>query len=480
MKRSLVFKSMLFLALTVQITLFNGCSSNQQKAVKANPMKQYAADTKSEYSYEFYKTIEGDGYTTHILRMVSGQWLSTKEVKDPEWWHWVKIVVPDSLASDISLLFISGGDRYPEEPGDADKIIRAAAINTGALAIYLHNVPNQKTNFVGDDYGPRVEDELIAYGWRKFLEAGGGDESLEWLARLPMSRAAVRTMDTVTEYAQKKLNHKTDKFVVAGASKRGWTTWATAIADDRVVAIAPIVIDVLNVVPSFMHHWRAYGAWSPAVDDYVHEHIMEWMGSVEYQKLLDAVDPYSYREQLDLPKMMINASQDEFFLPDSWQFYWDDLVGEKNIRYVPNTGHSLDGTDAANTLVSFFHDIVTKTPRPVMDWKVVDGTIHAQTGPNSKPIAVKLWQVYNPDGRDFRNQMTNVKWTSTDIPIAADGKYVVSVDAPEKGWKGFMVEFEFKGEKVPLKLTSGIVVVPDTYPFSDYKPEKAFGTPLTK
>ena len=68
------------------------------------------------------------------------------------------------------------------------------------------------------------------------------------------------------------------RFVVSGASKRGWTTWTTAAVDRRVVAIAPAVIDLLNVVPSFTHHWQAYGAWSDAVKDYV-EQKGSWTGS---------------------------------------------------------------------------------------------------------------------------------------------------------------------------------------------------------
>ena len=99
---------------------------------------------------------------------------------------------------------------------------------------------------------------MIAYTWDKFLRTG--DE--RWPARLPMTKAVVRAMDAMTAFcasAGGRRRATVDRFVVAGASKRGWTTWTTAAVDPRVVAIAPIVIDVLNVEPSFEHHYRAYG-----------------------------------------------------------------------------------------------------------------------------------------------------------------------------------------------------------------------------
>lgn len=40
-----------------------------------------------------------------------------------------------------------------------------------------------------------------------------------------------------------------EKFLVSGASKRGWTAWLVGGVDDRVVAIAPIVMDMLNFQP---------------------------------------------------------------------------------------------------------------------------------------------------------------------------------------------------------------------------------------
>ena len=48
-----------------------------------------------------------------------------------------------------------------------------------------------------------------------------------------------------------------------------------------------------------------------------------------------------------MPKFMVYAAGDQFFLPDSSRFYFDDLKGEKYLRYVPNTDHSLRGIRCA-------------------------------------------------------------------------------------------------------------------------------------
>jgi len=43
-----------------------------------------------------------------------------------------------------------------------------------------------------------------------------------------------------------------------------------------------------------------------------------------------------------MPKYLVNSTGDQFFAPDSSQFYFDDLLGQNYLRYVPNTGHSLN------------------------------------------------------------------------------------------------------------------------------------------
>jgi len=55
---------------------------------------------------------------------------------------------------------------------------------------------------------------------------------------------------------------------------------------------------------------------------------------------------------------MINSAGDQFFLPDSAQFYFKDLRGKKYLRYVPNSDHSLKNTDAITSLLAFYDAIL--------------------------------------------------------------------------------------------------------------------------
>ena len=117
--------------------------------------------------------------------------------------------------------------------------------------------------------------------------------------------------------------------MVAGGSKRGWTTWTTAAADKRVVAIVPMVIDMLNSVKSFEHHYQAYGFYSAAVKDYQDMGMMNVSKTPQYPALMRLEEPFSYRDRFTMPKLIMNAAGDQYFLPDSSQYYFDDLPGRK-------------------------------------------------------------------------------------------------------------------------------------------------------
>jgi PhoPQ-activated pathogenicity-related protein len=167
-----------------------------------------------------------------------------------------------------------------------------------------------------------------------------------------------------------------------------------------------------------------------------------------------------------MPKLLINASQDEFFLPDSWQFYFNDLKGEKHLRYVPNVGHNLQGSDVRETMLAFYRSVLNGDKRPELTFSNdKDGSIRIKT--KDKPLEVKVWQATNPDARDFRKQKTGgPSYSSSPLTETKPGEYIAKVDSPAKGWTAFFVELTYPGTgKEPFKFTSGIRVVPDTLPF---------------
>ncbi len=479
------FKKTVFISLmTVGCSLF-GQESADSKWVQFTPethlratceseqtaLDHYIAKEDNAFQYRLARTVPGKGMTTYVLEMISQNWRSEDEVDRTAWQHWMIVVKPDKLRdNDLGLLFIGGGSNRSgsNPPEGPDEMTAGIAMATGAIVCELKMTPNQPLVFNDGKNIQRYEDALIAYTWDKFLR--GGDPT--WLARFPMTKAAVRAMDTVTHFMGTEAAGQVDvkRFVVAGGSKRGWTTWTTGAVDSRVTGICPIVIDMLNIIPSFKHHYRVYGFFAPAVDDYVQAGIMEWMDREEYQDLIKLVDPYSYRDRLTLPKLVLSASGDQFFLPDSSKYYWNDLKGDKILRYVPNADHSMNKTDAVETLLTFFETLQQDVKRPVYSWtRTEDQKIVAEIQSEETPVAVKIWSAVNPEARDFRKDIIGASWTSVDLEADSDGRYVADLAQPEKGFRAFFIEFTFKGPgRTPLKVTTGVQVVPDIEPFEDY------------
>ena len=430
-------------------------------ADKKTALDRYVAKPDPSYRYKLAQSHSLDGATAFVIDMVSQRYLTRKEVDRPEWQHWVTIVKPDRVEPQTGLLYIGGGANDGKPPKPREELVRIA-LATHSVVVGIGMVPNQPLVFSGEEK-QRSEDAIIAYTWDKYLKSG--DE--KWPLRLPMTKAAVRAMDTVTDFLASKTGGglQVDHFVVTGASKRGWTTWSTAAVDKRVVGIIPIVIDMLNTERSFKHHQAAYGFYAEAVNDYVEMKIMDWIGKPEFTKLKRIEDPYEYRERFTMPKLLLNSAGDQFFLPDSWQFYWHGLTGPKHLRYVPNTGHGLRDSDAIDSLAGFYHSILNKTRLPRYKWEVDKiGAITVRT--KDKPKEVRLWQATNADARDFRIDKLGPKWTSVQLEPTGNKTYAARVSDPPKGWTAYMIELTFPGKLRPQKFTTGIVVTPKTLPFA--------------
>jgi len=420
----------------------------------------YVHKDDASFNYVIEKVQEFDSYFVHSIRMDSQNFLQSKDVNKTSWSHWLTVIEPKEVKAETALLIISSGDTNDPLPKAQDALIEIA-LASNSLVAELKAIPNQPLKF-SDESFDRWEDAIIAYTWNKFFLTG----ETRWPARMAMTKSAIAAMDTI-QVVFKRSN--VNSFVVTGASKRGWTTWTAAATDNRVIAIIPLVIDMLNIKPSFEHHWQAYGFWAPAIEDYVDMNTMDWWGSPEAEALFKLVDPYSYKDRYQFPKYIINAAGDEFFIPTSSQFYYDQLPGEKHIRYVPNVGHNLNGSYILEAIASFYISILNSSPRPEYSWNFLENGQIEFTSDN-QPSEVKLWWADNPSSRDFRLDVIGKSWKSKSIKINAEGKYISSIDKPEEGWRAYFVEAIYGLNSLPFIVTSEVKVSPDILPFEYIDP----------
>lgn len=433
-------------------------------------MKDYIDSTKNEFSYEIEDVFYEDEWTGFHIRMTSGEWLDSKKVENVDWLHYVDIVIPKETQTDTGIMFIDSGVN-DENYFRLDSTSVSYAIRTKSVIVNIHNIPAQPVNFLASDQESFYEDDLIAYAWNQFLEGGAKQKDIEWLPRLPMTRAVVRSMDLAQEITlQNNVNVK--DFVVSGASKRGWTAWTTAAVDDRVVAVVPMVIDMLNMVPSFENHYRSYGEFSPAVQSYVNYNIQDWMETDEFKTLMSYVEPYYFKEKFTMPKYLINAGSDEFFSTDSWRFYYDELPGDKLLRYVPNTNHSLNGRYLNDDLISYFYRIINDIDMPTLKWELNDNNLNVVLDYEGN-YNVSIWNAKNQNGRDFRLWQEGELWQKINIQKSNDNNYQVEIKDKSNGYEAIMMEFTIDPEsEFPLIISSGPFVIPESYPFNKYEPLK--------
>ena len=196
-------------------------SAEQQAGFNLTALDHYVKEPDPNYSYSIIKTIGHEDYDTFIIEMTSQKWLTEEEVNHPLWEHYMVIVAPTQLRSDIGFLTITGGSKANNAPTEALQTDIKRALETGTVVSTLYMVPNQPLTFSDDNGLLRTEDSIIAYTWDKYLRSGDD----KWPLRLPMTKAAVKAMDTISDLMMDKDGggRVVDKFVVAGGSKRGWT-----------------------------------------------------------------------------------------------------------------------------------------------------------------------------------------------------------------------------------------------------------------
>ena len=407
-------------------------------------MENYINRTEPDYRWQPTKVLNDPWGTIGHYELVSQKWRSHS------WSHQLVIVRPDSIRNpDIAFLKISGD-------GDVENQINSLKIlaeRSGGVAAVLMNVPNQPF------YEDRREDALIAYTFKQYLKTG--DET--WPLLFPMVKSAVKAMDAIQDIVKLEHKQQINRFVVSGASKRGWATWLAAAVDKRITAIAPMVIGTLNIKAQL--HWseQIYGTQSTKLKDYTELNLHRKTGSEAMQKLRSWIDPYAYIQCFTMPKLLLLGTNDPFWTVDSLRHYWHDLPEPKLIYQTPNAGHDLNGGDQAlQTLAAFLELIADHRLLPKIAWKfnnVANSHINVQIESNEPASAISLWSAHSDD-LDFRNN----QWTARTLNIINGGNYAkTSIPLPHSGYHAYLMEVELKtATGHSYKLSTQVQVSPDT------------------
>ncbi len=319
-----------------------------------------------------------------VLELVSQVW------RGSSWKHEVRVVQPETEApSDVVLLVVSGA---PAGWRRFDYERRLAALSGSPVAV-LSDVPNQPLFF------GRREDDLLAHTFAEYLKTGDED----WPLLFPMTKAAIEAMDAVAELSAKEWGRPVERFIVTGASKRGWTSWLAAAADPRVAGVVPIVFDNLGFGPQMRHQFAVWGEYSGELGDYTSRRLQEQMETPRGAKLVSMVDPLALRDRLGRAwKLVVNGTNDPYWPVDSLRFYWDQLEGEKSVRYVPNGNHGIAQDDrVAAATVAFVRRVAAGKPMPRLKLVRARGGRLARIVSDERPDAARLW-IARSATKDFR------------------------------------------------------------------------------
>jgi PhoPQ-activated pathogenicity-related protein len=415
------------------------------RAAPAGALAEYVQQPDASFAWKKLEQRQVEGMPAVRLECTSQTW------RGHEWRHQLLVVRPPQVRNpDIAYLEIGGDSAVDGSFGTLQKIARRA----GAVAASINKVPNQPL------YGDRREDQLIAYTFDQYLKSG--DQS--WPLLLPMAKSAVRGMDTVAAFAGQQFGQKLNRFVLSGASKRGWTTWLTAAVDARVQGIAPRVFDMLNFKAQTQWAQAMYGSQSDKIRAYTELRLVERLDDPRMVELRNWVDPYSYRASYKLPKLLLLGTNDPFWVVDSLRHYWDSLPGPKLVFQTPNAGHDLAGNrEAVPVLAAFVQMVADSQPLPCMTWEF------GSAGSNSVSLAVsldrpakvfRLWTATSPI-RDFRK----ANWSNVELPTVSGANVLAAVATPQAGFRAYLVEAELTSPTGQnYKLSTEARVTPDGPP----------------
>jgi hypothetical protein len=440
-------------------------------------------------------TVEWTGY---VLNMTSQTWRAT-EVTYPKWWHTLIVVVPANRRhNQFASLQLEFGVNVPKrtfvrfdnhvppdavEEGESVNVIdehnlgqeltsltQAAqgaaflAVRTGAIAATLLNLPNGYTQFNDDPtHLWRSADTLRGYTYADFLLH---PEEPEVLHELPVAKAVVRAMDTITEFVSKlpssdsdvneteihfvqtKMPVEPDKqlsFAVSGNSKLGTATMVAAALDDRVQVAAPGGVS-LDIIPTeypkipkmYVEIMDNLADSKKMLDVSIHAKGKKWhdvyMSEIfesvnqnpKANEMHAIVDPGAWLSLIDKPILYHLGSSDSLIGSTTLSFTErvTKATSKARVNFHPNAKHDYALWHGLMSTAAFISGhIQQKGPPPeiVETGSFEEASLEVHQVTDHRPFEVKQWLTFDHDCANKPEGPPCPSWQSHDLEELPDG-----------------------------------------------------------
>ncbi len=372
-----------------------GTCSLCHSQVGNNALALYTQKPDSSFTWQLSATIESGEGIYYEIDLQSQTW------QHIPWKHKLMLYFPGkSPFSETATLLLRHLNNRTADLAS----LRIISDSTNTAAAILYDVPNQPL------FDGREEDDLQAYTFSRFIETG--DET--WPLLMPMVKSVIRAMDVIQHVSNTTTKHSIKNFILSGHSKRGHVSWLAAAADKRISGIIPVAIDILNSPAQLPHHLESFGAYNtPSAST---TKLLGEMDTPRGRRLIEMIDPYSYRRLLIQPKLIVSATNDPFFTTDALNLYWDGLPGKNSILYLSNANHVSASMDSRvnQAAFAFIRAVSAGRSLPVFTWsfKRVGSRLIIRIKTDLPSRGAIAW-ITRSDSKDFRLS----RWTSQKIPI---------------------------------------------------------------
>lgn len=473
-------------------------AANQQQQQTA--LDRYVSYTDPVFSWKrIPDTLSNNSqYSIATFELISQQWMTPQYSDRSIWKHNLVMIIPTVMnpKSDNAFIWITGDNLNkngsipnwePKDMNFLDLLVTAeAAVSGECLGFILDSVPDQPicwpqpdgTQFCGS------EDAAVGYSFEQFFLH---NQSIEATLLFPMTKAAIAAMNASEQIAEQYLNIPVKKWIVSGASKRGWTTWlvsATLAYTNRIKASIPVVLDAINFADFLKREVQAYNqaiSWVAAP----YRVLAAFVNTTKYQEWASNVDPWYYRQRLTMPKFVINAAEDEFQQLDDQLHILPGLPGQTHnlVAYdcdhplLPNIGLPLASIKA------FAQSIAKDSVLPNYNWSLDETTGQLTVNTDVAPKEVSVYWATTPESsqgrRDFRGTVLKtdpctihffggclrfIPWQKMDAVVNSATSFSTNVPTPAAGlFTGFLIQMKFPN------------VAPDGTVLADF----IFSTPAT-